>query len=394
MHSNIQRLAIYSGSTLSTTFIERLVVSLARNGFSILLFGSANDKRTYPSSVKVLGYHSHPLGKLLYFLRYWLLLYVFKRSDKKKLDALLVTSNGTPLLSRLQAYSVLWYRPDVFHVSDIQSVANWVWLQHFGVKLVLSLWEAHNNDLSIDDPGLVQVYQRYFSNVDGFHVAYKTLSAQVQEYGILTDKTQVIYSGLNLEKLQFVSEKSSSSKFRVLSVGCAHWKKGYTYALDACGVLKEEAFPFVYKILGIEDDVELLYHIQDLDVENDVQLLAPQSMELVSFYLEEADVLLFPSVKEGIANVVLEAMALGTVVISTDCGGMDEVIEDGVNGFLVPVRDAKALAEKVKYVAGLPEERLEAIRGEARKTIELQHSLEVMVEGMEGLYGRLTINNE
>ena len=51
--------------------------------------------------------------------------------------------------------------------------------------------------------------------------------------------------------------------------------------------------------------------------------------------IKNADILLLSSVEEGIANVVLEAMALGTLVVSTECGGMNEVIKNNENGFLV-----------------------------------------------------------
>ena len=57
------------------------------------------------------------------------------------------------------------------------------------------------------------------------------------------------------------------------------------------------------------------------------------------------DVLLLPSLNEGIANVVLEAMAIGVPVISTDCGGMSEVVILDTTGWLLPVRDSKAIAK-------------------------------------------------
>ncbi len=57
--------------------------------------------------------------------------------------------------------------------------------------------------------------------------------------------------------------------------------------------------------------------------------------------------LLLPSLEEGIANVVLEAMALGVPVISTDCGGMNEVVKHGETGWLIPVLNLHTLASTI-----------------------------------------------
>jgi colanic acid/amylovoran biosynthesis glycosyltransferase len=99
-----------------------------------------------------------------------------------------------------------------------------------------------------------------------------------------------------------------------------------------------------------------------------------------------ASVLLMPSLEEGIPNVVVEAMAIGLPVISTNCGGVPELIEDKVNGWLVPIRDPAALAEAISSFVALPLNEIQEVRSAARKKVEEQHALELMVCGMEGLY--------
>jgi len=56
-------------------------------------------------------------------------------------------------------------------------------------------------------------------------------------------------------------------------------------------------------------------------------------------------VFLLSSLSEGISNAALEAMACGLPVVTTDCGGMREAVTDGIEGFVVPVRDPEAMAE-------------------------------------------------
>ena len=60
-----------------------------------------------------------------------------------------------------------------------------------------------------------------------------------------------------------------------------------------------------------------------------------------------SNLLLLPSLNEGIANVVLEAMAMSLPVISSDCGGMSEVVKHRETGWLVPIRNPKAIADAV-----------------------------------------------
>ena len=108
--------------------------------------------------------------------------------------------------------------------------------------------------------------------------------------------------------------------------------------------------------------------------------------------IQLADVLVLPSVEEGIANVVLEAMALGTLVVSTDCGGMHEVIINNENGFLIEIRDAVSMANILYKVSELSTIDYNKITNAARETIEKQHSHKKMIHEMNALYLKV-LNN-
>ena len=104
---------------------------------------------------------------------------------------------------------------------------------------------------------------------------------------------------------------------------------------------------------------------------------------------QDSDVLLLPSVEEGIANVVLEAMLNNTLVLTTDCGGMTEVINDGVNGFIVPSRDVEAIADRIKAISQLSVEESDGIKTNALTTIKAGHTHEQMVNKMQELYNNV-----
>ena len=87
--------------------------------------------------------------------------------------------------------------------------------------------------------------------------------------------------------------------------------------------------------------------IHELDLTNEVELLPKMPQSAVFDEMKAADVLLLPSLEEGIANVAVEAMALGTPVISTDCGGMEELITHKKEGWIVPTYSVEEMANQI-----------------------------------------------
>jgi glycosyltransferase involved in cell wall biosynthesis len=82
---------------------------------------------------------------------------------------------------------------------------------------------------------------------------------------------------------------------------------------------------------------------------------------------------------------MLEAMACGTPVVATQCGGYPELIENGVSGFLVPVNDSEALASRIAELLARPELR-ERIGSNARQLVEERFSVERILPKMVAAY--------
>jgi len=316
----------------------------------------------------------------------YVLLSFFKAKDKRKLDEIISNKDKNTRQLKIKYYPVLYHCPDIFHLQWAKSIVDWLWVQDFGMKLVLSLRGTHVTISPIGDDYWKDIYTQYFSRIDRFHAVSKSMINIAQKFGAEPEKIKVIKSGLDIEKLSFESKTKKDKTLKIISIGRSHWTKGYSYALDAMNLLIKDNIDFNYTIVGVEKDEELLYKRSQFGLENKISFKGKMSNTKVLECINNADVLLLSSVEEGIANVVLEAMALGTLVISTDCGGMNEVIIDNENGFLVPLRDSEAMAKVLRNVSGINIETYKNLTKAARITIEAQHNHENMIIEMKDLY--------
>lgn len=169
------------------------------------------------------------------------------------------------------------------------------------------------------------------------------------EYPSIADRLVHVNNGLDLE--QFGFEDPSDRQPLVLGVGRFVEKKGFDYLIDACAEILAKVPDARCEIIGVGVlEEELRTRIEGLGLGRSVILPGPQPQGEVRARLRQASVLAAPCViaadgdRDGLPTVLLEAMAMGTPVVSTDVTGIPEVLDDGVTGLEVPQRDSSALA--------------------------------------------------
>ena len=108
----------------------------------------------------------------------------------------------------------------------------------------------------------------------------------------------------------------------------------------------------------------------------------------VAPYLQQAAMLVLPSLSEGMPNVVLEAMACGLPVVATRVGGIVDIIADGENGLLVDAQRPDQLYEAMKRLF-TDRQLADRLASQALKTIEQQFSLDTIVNRYTALYQAL-----
>jgi glycosyltransferase involved in cell wall biosynthesis len=384
-----QTIAIYSGQIPSTTFIERLVTGLSAKGQRVLLFGVKKQAMLYPQRVSVIGYKNNQFNKAFHLLKYSLLLLLFNYKEKRALDSLLQSQNRNTLNDKLKSYPVLYHKPDIFHIQWAKSIKDWIWVQDFGMKLVLSLRGTHITISPKTNRYWEDTYLKLFKKVDGFHSVSVVLANEVLRYGVNSKAVSVIKSGVNIGLLKYIEKPAVSKPLQIVSVGRCHFAKGYTYALDAMYALKQMGVHFQYTIIGMSHNEAMIFQRAQLGLEKEVRFIDTLPFKDVKEAIYRSDVLLLPSVEEGVANVVLEAMALGTLVVSSDCGGMAEVVVPNQTGFLVSNRNVQDIAKTLNEVSLLSLAHYQNLTQQARAFVEKHHNEDNMIVEMQSLYQNL-----
>ena len=101
--------------------------------------------------------------------------------------------------------------------------------------------------------------------------------------------------------------------------------------------------------------------------------------------LSICDIFVLPSYREGIPRTLLEAASIEKPIVTTDTVGCREVVDDGLNGFLVPIKDSKALAERIEFLIDNPKVRLEFGK-KGREKVLKEFDVKIVVEQYFRLY--------
>ncbi len=202
--------------------------------------------------------------------------------------------------------------------------------------------------------------------------------------GIEQQRVHLIRHGLPLAEYAFAPARGNR---RILAVGRLEPKKGFDVLLTACAQLR--GTPFSCQIIGEGSQrrpIEQLISRHNLT--GAVSLRGAATPDEVRATMRTADVLVLPSRRlasgdrDGVANVLIEAMALGLPIITTTAGAAGEVVRDGVHGRLVPPDNAEALAAAIRMLLDNPDIRMRLARA-ARESIETDFDEEHTIAQME-----------
>ena len=190
-------------------------------------------------------------------------------------------------------------------------------------------------------------------------------------------KISVIYNGIDTEKFKPASVPKNNNKF-IITPGASRLtsRKGLVYLIRAVDKLSKKYQQVELKIMGDGEGerVRLEEIVDKLNLRGRVVFLGRIPREKTFSYYQEADVFVLPSLNEGMSNAMLEALATGLPILATDTGGSKELITEGENGYIIEMKNAQDIADKLEKLINNSE--LKNKMGEASRRRALEMSWE------------------
>ena len=186
-------------------------------------------------------------------------------------------------------------------------------------------------------------------------------------------KIHLVYNGISLQAKE-IAPVPMAEPVRFAALGRLVPTKGYKYLLQAANILRDMGLSFRLTIAGSGGQGRKLKRLaRGLELEELVEFPGHLAHHQVPKLLLGSDVFVMPSVivksgnRDGIPNVIMEALAHGLPVVASDVSGIGEVIVDRATGFLVPEKDSESLAQAMLTMARNRGKAIEmAARGRAR----------------------------
>jgi glycosyltransferase involved in cell wall biosynthesis len=168
---------------------------------------------------------------------------------------------------------------------------------------------------------------------------------------------QIVHYGVDPAEFTPSHVPAEDDTVRIISVGSLFEKKGHEYLVDACAQLAEKGYAFRCSIVGSGPLRSVLQaRIESHGLQDRVLLLGAKTQAEIQALYCHSDIFVLACIvarhgdRDGMPNVLLEAMAMQLPVVTTPVTGIPELVHDGENGLLVPERDAQALAQAIEQL--------------------------------------------
>lgn len=252
-------------------------------------------------------------------------------------------------------------RPDIVHAHDPHGVAMAaLGLSMSSLRPAPPLVASRRVDFRLKRHSFSQWKYR---QVSAFIAASEAIAAILASDGIPRSRIVTVHEGIDVDRIARLEPASVHAEFWlptlapvIGNIGALVPHKGQRHFIDAAAIVVREVPDARFVILGEGELREALEHqIRHLHLERHVFL--PGFRADVLALLKGFDVFVMSSETEGLGTSILDAMACGKPVVGTRAGGIPEVVEDGVTGFVVPTHDPKSMARAIIGLLQDPERR-------------------------------------
>ncbi len=198
----------------------------------------------------------------------------------------------------------------------------------------------------------------------------------------------------NIKEIINNKQNNTNAIVEILFLSNLMKSKGVYVLLEACKIIQNKKTSFHCTFVGGEGDITIksfLQRVDELNLENHVKYLGKKyNQDKISIF-SKTDIFAFPTYNETFGLVNLEAMQYSIPIVSTFEGGIPDVIEDGITGFLVPQKNVEAFAEKLELLIKHSELRIKmGVAG--RKKYENEFTLQTFETKLKEILQHLLLN--
>jgi len=235
--------------------------------------------------------------------------------------------------------------------------------------------------------------RRLFERADAVTAVSKSLLRDMLDlYPVVGSKARVIYNTIDSKWSCEAAAKTPgvSPEPYVLFVGAFRRVKGIDILLQAWQQVQTRAAGVSLVLVGEGEDFDKLVALSErLEVRGSVRFLGTRPRECMASLYRDAQLVVVPSRSEGLPRVALEAGICGAICVGSNVGGLPEVIQDQVTGFLVEPESPELLAEAILCALNLPLKAKQRMSAAAQATIREQFNYEQMIADYEQLFQSL-----
>jgi len=229
--------------------------------------------------------------------------------------------------------------------------------RRFGLPLVVSLRGSDVNVYPCRDRLTFHLTRKVISEADRVTAVSGALRLAAEKIICPQKEIAVVYAGCDLERFSFSEAARAAFRERLniplespvlIFIGGLLRTKGVFELVDAFLLVRQEHPELHLIIIGSGEEAKALWEkVVEAKVEKRVHLMGARPHNEIPKWLSAADVLVLPSWREGLPNVVVEAMACERAVVATRVGGIPEAVEDGESGILVDKGNVEALVKAI-----------------------------------------------
>ena len=370
------------------SYVKSILPKLMEDGFNIDLV-TRSKKRKYPedASFKYKVYRIKDMpGKPLNYLRF------FSKLLKKARSSNIIYAQG-PVSSGYPAY---WVNKFLKKIFVVKITGDYAWERYSLKNEIIDTLDFQNKKIYGKFNTLRKIQMKVCQSADKVIVPSKFLAKLIRYWGVKDENIEVIYNGTDFKPLGIEKEKARReigiSGNIILSIGRLVPWKGFKMLIKIIPeLLKDNQFVRIV-IVGDGPEMEGLETIKNnMGLNNKVYLVGKKSQEELKTYLAAADMFVLNTAYEGFSHQILEAMAAGVPVITTNAGGNPELIKQGENGFMVKYNDELNLTEAIKALFEHEDIRKKFIE-EGKKTTE-KFTVQKMADETIELFDSLISNS-